>query len=210
MSEAVITLIIFGAGGHAAIVIDIARSINPAWDIRLFDGADKCLPVLGHEVESGLPDPKTLHPDHCRVVVAIGEAAARSAVTLQLRELGYSFITLVHPRAYIGTLVTLGHGTVVCANATVNTRAALSDGCIVNTGAIIEHDCRLESFCHVSPGAVLAGGVKLGTQTWIGANAIIKETCTIGANVVVGAGSFVSSDLNNNGTYVGSPACRIN
>ena len=209
MSAAETHLIVFGAGGHAAVVVDIAQLIYPNRQLYLFDEAKGCAPVLGYDVTTGYPDPEVFPPDEYSVVVGIGSISARKKVSDKLRDLGYQLETLVHPHASIGAMVELGKGTVVCAQAVVNPRATLSDGCIINTGAMIEHDCTVGAFCHVGPGAVVAGVAKLGDQTWICANATVKETCNIGANVVVGAGSFVNSDLNANATYVGSPVRRI-
>ncbi len=202
-------LIIFGAGGHAAVIVDVAKRIYPDRELHVFDEAPDCPPLLGHEVTRGLPDPDILRPEQFKVVVGIGSNAARKIVSVKLRQLGYEFETLVHPHASIGAMVKLGKGSVVFARAVVNPRANLADGCIVNTGAIVEHDCVVGEFCHVGPGAVMAGVCRVGAQTWVCANATVRETTTIGENVIVGAGSFVNGDLEANATYVGSPARQI-
>lgn len=202
-------LIVFGAGGHAAVVVDIALKTYPNRQLHVFDDAADCAPVLGCTVTSGLPDTVKFPPSQYKVVVGIGSNSARKLVSGKLHALGYEFETLIHPHASIGTQAEVGKGVVVCAQAVVNPRAKLSDGCIVNTGAVIEHDCVIGPFCHVGPGAVVAGEAKLGAVTWICANAVVKETTVIGANVIVGAGSFVNSDLDANATYVGSPVRRI-
>jgi sugar O-acyltransferase (sialic acid O-acetyltransferase NeuD family) len=208
MSLTVMSLIVYGAGGHAAVVVDVARTIQPDREIVVFDADPARDPVLGLVVQSGLPDPAVLSPAGYEVIVAIGNCMARKTVANQLGALGYPMATLIHPRACISAAAKIGTGTVVCANAVVNPRARVAQGCIINTNATIEHDCNIAPFCHISPGAVLAGGVSLGAQSWIGANATVRETCHIGAHVIVGAGSFVNTDLASDATYFGSPARR--
>lgn len=200
-------MIVYGAGGHAAVVIDTALAMAPDRDIVVFDAVPHD-PILGFDVHTGLPDTAVFPPARYRAVVAIGDCAARRMTADKLSALGYQMDTLVHPRACISAVADVGQGTVVCANAVVNPRARVAQGCIINTNATVEHDCNIGAFCHISPGAVLAGGVTLGAQSWIGANATVRETCTIGAHVVVGAGSFVNSDLAADATYFGSPARR--
>jgi len=202
------SLIVYGAGGHAAVVIDLARSLCPDRKISVFDAGSSCAPVLGLDVQPGLPSPDLYPPDHYEAVVAIGNCDARKTAANRLCELGYGLATLIHPSACVSISAHIGAGTVVCANAVVNPRARIATGCIVNTNATIEHDCNVAEFCHVSPGAVLAGGVCLGPQSWIGANATVRETCEIGGQVIVGAGSYVNTDLASGATYFGSPARR--
>lgn len=51
-----------------------------------------------------------------------------------------------------------------------------------------------------------SGAVRIGDYCWIGYGVIILEGVTIGDNVVIGANSVVTSDLESNGIYAGSPA----
>jgi acetyltransferase-like isoleucine patch superfamily enzyme len=43
----------------------------------------------------------------------------------------------------------------------------------------------------------------------IGAGAVILDKLSICDNVIIGAGSVVTRDINDAGTYVGSPAKRV-
>ena len=56
---------------------------------------------------------------------------------------------------------------------------------------------------------LICGSVRIGNNVWIGADAVILTGVHIGKNVVVGAGSLVTSDLEDNGVYVGTPARRV-
>jgi len=54
--------------------------------------------------------------------------------------------------------------------------------------------------------AMIGMPVNIGNNVWIGANAVILGGVTIADNIIIGAGSVVTSDLIEEGTYVGAPA----
>ena len=55
-------------------------------------------------------------------------------------------------------------------------------------------------------GAGITGKIWVGSGTWIGADTLILPGVKIGTGVIVGAGSLVTSDLADNGIYIGRPA----
>jgi len=59
------------------------------------------------------------------------------------------------------------------------------------------------------PGAKILGGAKIGNSCRIGTNSVIFPKVKICDNVVIGSGSIVRKDINESGTYVGSPIRRI-
>jgi len=122
---------------------------------------------------------------------------------------GFEFITAIHPKANIASMVMIGQGSLVCQGANINPLVAIGKGVIINTGAIIEHECIIDNFAHIAPGAVLAGKVKVGKGSFIGANAVIKQGVVIGDYVTIGAGTVVLRNIASNSMVVGNPAKPI-
>jgi sugar O-acyltransferase (sialic acid O-acetyltransferase NeuD family) len=206
-------ILIFGASGHAKVVIDIAeKSGIPVLGLFDDDVALHGKRVYGYEVKGGkaaLLSSGSLLPSHC-VVVAIGNNAIRTEIAAWLVANGGSLCRpLVHPSAQLARGAGIGNGSVVMAGVVINSDTRVGQNAIVNTGAIIDHDCVIEAAAHVAPGVTLCGGVKVGAGTLIGAGSVVHPNRCIGTNVTVGAGATVLNDVEDGCTVVGSPAKRI-
>lgn len=203
------TLIVFGAGGHAKVVLDAllrdGREVvglvddDPAAPGRRVLG----LPVLG--TRAVLPHD---HPD-AAIVPAIGVNRARAALMDWLAAEGLPIASAIHPRAVVGAGVELGDGTFLAAGAIVNPDTRLGAGTIVNTGASVDHDCVIGRAAHIAPGARLCGGVSVGEETLIGTGAIVIPGVRIGARALIGAGSVVIRDVPDDARIAGNPARAI-
>lgn len=191
---------VIGAGGHAKVVADVARSAG--YEIECFVADDK-------KEHCGLPvvtfDEFVAGPLRY-AVIAIGSNENREKVYARLKEHGIECPSAMHKSAIISESATIGEATVIMPGAIVNAYAAIGVGCIINSGAVIEHDCKLGNFIHISPNAALAGGVDVGDMTHIGIGASVIQQVKIGKNSVIGAGAAVISDIPDNVTAVGVPA----
>lgn len=202
-------LVVFGAGGHAKVVIDIIEQQGVYAiagllddDLRhrgkLFFG----YPVLGTRADlAALKSAQLRH-----AVVTIGDNASRAAVAAYLDQHGWRFASAVHPRASIGRGVEIGPGSVIMAGCVVNADAYLGAQVIVNTGATVDHDCRIEDAVHIAPGCHLCGGVSVGRGSLLGAGSTVTPGVRIGCKVIVGAGSTVIRDVVDEARVSGSPA----
>lgn len=196
---------VVGGGGHAKVVIDVARAAGvPVLGVFDDDPAKAGRSLLDVPVIGGLDELPTSGAQ--RAVVAIGSNGVRRRIVEWLSHLGLEWATLVHPGAIIAPSASVGAGSVICAGAIVQAEASVGDHCIVNTGASVDHDCRVGDFVHIAPGARLSGGVSLGEGTWVGTGAAIIQYLSVGAWTMVGAGAAVVADLPDGVTAVGVPA----
>ena len=207
--KAKVELVVFGAGGHAKVVIDIIEHQGNYEIAGLLDDNPKHqggrffgYPVLG--TRAALP--ALLSGKLCHAIVTIGDNAIRAAVAAHLEQLGWRFGDAVHPRASISRGVEIGPGSVVMAGCVVNADTYVGRLVIVNTGATVDHDCRVEDAVHIAPGCHLCGGVRVGPGSFLGAGCIVTPGVRIGANVFVGAGSTVIRDVADGARVSGSPA----
>lgn len=199
-------LVIFGAGGHAKVVADIAAVYYD--DILFFVDAKSSDWCLGYPVsdDKEILEKKISEADF---FVAIGNAKVRKRITMELIEKGANFATLIHPSAIIGKNVTIGQGTVIMPGAIVNAESQIGHGCIVNTSSSVDHDCKISDYVHVSVGTHLCGTVMVSENTWIGAGATVSNNINICADCMIGAGAVVVKNIEEPGTYVGVPARKI-
>lgn len=201
-------IFIFGASGHAKVVIDVIERLGHYEILFLVDDDPdlKGRNIYGYPVLGGrqdLVDHRMLVPSG---IVAIGSNSARMNLARWLTENGFLLIRAVHPIAQLARGATVGDGTVVMAGAIVNSDAYIGNNAIINTRASIDHDCALGDGVHIAPGATLCGSVTVGEGTFVCAGATIIPNVTIGRNVVIGAGSTVIRDVSDDLTVVGCPA----
>ncbi len=198
-------VLIFGAGGHGKVVLDILR--NAAVEVAGFLDEDvrKEGATLGGLKILGGWDYLDSHPGST-VALGIGNNRVRARLAAELTGAGHLLTPAIHRRAIVCDDVLIGPGAVVMPGAVVNTGSTIETGCVVNTGATVDHDCRLAEFSQVWPGAHLAGAVTVGAGSYVGTGAAVIPNVTIGSNVMIGAGAAVVNDLPDDAVAVGVPA----
>jgi acetyltransferase EpsM len=199
-------LLIWGAGGHSRVVLDIVRGIGRFEPIVFIDddlskaGLAFCeCPIIG--------GPDILHQfAGSAFVIAVGDNRTRARCFDRALDNGLLPAALVHPTAVIAPSARIGRGTIVMPGVIVNAGAVIGENCIINSGAIIEHDCRIGSHAHVSPRVVLGGGVTVGPLAHVGIGAVVLPGAVIGEESIVGAGAVVLKEAPAHSTVVGVPA----
>jgi sugar O-acyltransferase (sialic acid O-acetyltransferase NeuD family) len=189
---------LYGAGGHAKVVIDILKSNhinvpeifddNP--DISTFMG----IPVSHTDIRSPL-------------IISIGNNIVRKKIVEKFNNVVFN-PAILDSSVTVSDRVSMEEGTVVMQGAIIQSSARIGKHVIVNTRASIDHDCRISDYVHIAPGAILCGNVEIGEGAFIGAGTTIMQGIKIGKWSVVGAGSVVVRDIPDNVTAFGSP-CRI-
>lgn len=200
--------LIYGASGHAKVIVDIIKKCNCKITAFLDDDRNKWNDsFLGYKIlgdESILND--KLEKKDYEIIVAIGDNYNRKNVVDKLKKMNLSFGILIHPSAQIADNVKLGEGTVVMANSVINSDTIIGNHCIINTSSSIDHDNIISDFVHISPGAHLGGGVNVDELTWIGIGASVINNINIGKNIIIGAGAVVIKDIKSNEVVAGNPA----
>jgi sugar O-acyltransferase (sialic acid O-acetyltransferase NeuD family) len=202
-------LIIWGAGGHGKVVLDIARATGLYREIIFVD--DSCAASGGCffdcellPVSEGFEALKAR--GHSCFVVAIGNNRDRERCFQEGIDRGLGPATLIHPTTVVSTSARIGDGTVVMPHVVVNAGAMIGRNCILNTGLIVEHDCHIGNHVHLGPGVVLGGGVTVEAYSLLGIGTIALPGTTIGAGAVVGAGAVILDSVPAGATSVGVPA----
>lgn len=214
MTSSESSLVLLGAGGHAAVVAEAAA--RSGW--RVVGIASRDMPAAGRPFEAidwlGDPDSedgrgriRSLLARGAGLHAAVGDATLRRrwSTLFEGDALG-GLATVVDPSAVVSASARLAPGVFVAAGAIVHARAVVGTGAIVNTRAVVEHDCVIGEFAHVSPGAILCGGVQVGRSAQVGAGAVVVPSRSVGEGAMVGAGAVVTRDVDPGVTAFGVPA----
>lgn len=141
------------------------------------------------------------------VTIGIGMTAPRHRIVRDIeKRFGPRFLTLQHPRAWVGSRVAIGAGSVVCAGALVTTDISIGRHVQLHVGCTIGHDTVIGDVVTVAPGANVSGRITIGEGTFVGAGAVILPDIKIGNWVMIGAGAVVTRDVPDGVTVAGVPA----
>jgi UDP-perosamine 4-acetyltransferase len=192
-------VVVFGAGGHAKVVIEILRAQGDQVVGAIAPSGEAIMgvPVIGRDEDA----PELLARGLSHAFVAIGANRARFDIGRRLERLGFTLVNAIHPQAILSPSVRIGCGVAIMAGVVVNADSGLGDHCVVNTRAGLDHDCE-----HIAPGVTCAGGVRVGERAFLGAGATAIPGIEICADAIVGAGAVVVRSIATPGTYVGLPA----
>jgi len=203
-------ILIYGASGHAKVVIDIVERAGIAEIAFLVDDDPRRrgTQFFDHPVLGGLTELQTWLARNPAIaaIVAIGDNTVRSRIAGVLSGHGLTLTPAVHPAACISRNVTVGAGTVVMGGCVINADTVIGANAIINTGATIDHDCTIGNDVHIAPGSHLCGGVKVGAGSFLGVGTVVIPGIQIGANAMIGAGSTVIADVAAGARLAGSPA----
>lgn len=202
-------IVVFGAGGHAKVVLDILDRMGVYEVVGLLDDNAELVDTIrnGYHVLGGQEKLSSLFHDGIeQMIVALGDNQQRKRVYDAAKRLGFTFCSAIHPSAQVGSNVLIGEGALLVAGVVVNVDACIGDNVIVNTGTSVDHDCRIEAHVHLSPGVHLAGRVTVGESTHVGIGAVILPSVVVGKNCIVGAGSVVREHVPSGMIVAGNPA----
>jgi UDP-N-acetylbacillosamine N-acetyltransferase len=203
-------LVIWGASGFALVFADIIRlrkefilagyldDINPQRKGEQFGGSI----ILG-----GKEQLEQLAREGIKnIVLGFGDCKGRLKVSRLAKELGFSLLPAIHPKAVISEDAQLGTGLMVGAGAVIDPFVKAGECCIINRGALIGHESIIEECVNIAPGVNIGGNVMIGKGSFLGIGTTVNKKIKIGSNVIIGAGSVVLKDIPDNVVVYGTPA----
>lgn len=160
-------------------------------------------PILGTD-----DDAKSLYSAYHTIPIVITPdlPQIRKKLVEHYSAIGYSFLSVISPKAIISRSSVLGKGVVIQSGVNVSSDAVIGDFVKLNTNANVMHDCKVGNFTTIAPNAVLLGRVKVECLCYIGANSTTLPEVIINENVVIGAGAVVVGSIMANRKVKGVPA----
>lgn len=193
-------LAIFGCGGFGREVYAAARSQGVE---RIVFVADEPIPpIFSCEVIA----PEQLAADD-RLVIAIGDSAARMSVSQRLSHATWGEVRAAS--CEIGPEVEIGVGAVFCGKTIVTASARIGRHFQCNIYSYVAHDCEIGDYVTFAPKVCCNGNVKIGDGAYVGTAATLRQGVSIGAGAVIGMGAVVTKDVAPGVTVVGNPAKQL-
>ena len=155
---------------------------------REFDG----LPLVPFERLTESHPPRSVS-----MLVAIGYRRVnrgRAEVYAKAKQMGYTLLSFVGPRAIIGANVELGDNCFVFDGAVIEPFVRIGDDTVIWSGACIAHDTLVGSHCFLAPMASISGNVTIGDYVFVGNNATVRDGVSVAERTVVGAGALIKHD----------------
>jgi sugar O-acyltransferase (sialic acid O-acetyltransferase NeuD family) len=206
-------LVILGAGGHAAVLVDALKQqnaevlglVSPELDIHR-----RALQGIPHYLQDD--DVLTFSSDDINLVNGLGSLPGntlREKLFTKFTALGYRFERVIAGSAIISPYAELGHGVQVMPGVIIQAGAVIGVNSIINSGAIIEHDCVIGAHNHIAPGVTISGDVTTGEYVHIGTGASVIQGIKLANNVVVSAGVAVTKNIPAACTVFNGRICMI-
>ena len=196
------TYCIYGASGHAKVIVEILERSGCIVK-GLYDDDPGKKSLLDYSVST---QTSMLELQNVNWIIGIGDNAVRKKIADRKR---LNFGIAIDKSSSISNRTQIGNGSVIMPGVSINSSVIIGEHAIVNTNSSIDHDCVIDDYTHVSPNATLCGGVNVGQGTHIGAGAVIIPGIKVGNWANIGAGAVIIRDVPDFATIVGNPGRLI-
>jgi sugar O-acyltransferase (sialic acid O-acetyltransferase NeuD family) len=189
--------ILFGAGGHARVVMD--NALSHGYKVHAIVAPN--LTTTENTFWSGLhalkDDYAIAQFDKADVAMlnGIGQIPNnnnRARIFDFIKSMGFDIPVLRHKSSYVANNVTLQEGAQIMAGSIIQPHTFIGENTVVNSSATIDHDCHIGKNVHIAPSVTICGGVTIGDNSFIGAGATILNNVTLDPKAFIKAGSLVS------------------
>src|SRR5437660_10212128 len=140
--------VVFGAGRHAKVVLDVLEGIGRYAVVGLLDNSQELYGTVGwgQKVLGGRDQFGTLLAKGVtRLIVALGDNRERQSVFDEAVKAGFELVTAVHPSAQLGKGVVIGPGSLLVAGTVVNVDSEIGSNVIVTTRPTAAPYCRIRA-----------------------------------------------------------------
>lgn len=210
-------LIILGAGGAAAMMIDLINDINEVneeWRILGFlDDNPKLLnaTLSGYNVLGTIDDAYKFPDAYFTSSIAHpNNRMVRRKVYERVKAQGGKFATLISPFAMVSKQAVIGEGCYISPMTRVCALAELKEDVYLASMCIVGHETIVGDHTTFAGNVKAAGSVTIGTDCYISTNVAIAHEVSIGDNTLVAIGSAVANNLKGGDMYIGVPAIPAN
>ncbi|SDI44287.1 acetyltransferase [Winogradskyella thalassocola] len=207
-------ILIYGASGHAKMIIDIIHRNNKHKIIGFLDSyKPRNKDIFGYKIIGNLDTLPTLIEQHNiqGIVIAVGDNSNRQKAYNNISKItsNLEFVPIVHPSAIIARDVVISEGAVVMPSVVINANAKIGRFTILNTMSSLGHDSVMSDFSSLASGATIGGNVNIGLCSAICLKTTIIQNISVGDHTIIGAASLVVKSIGDLKKAFGSPIHTI-
>lgn len=206
-------LYIIGSGGfdrEVAWCVERINDVSSTWNLIGFIDDNEDLwgkQEDGYLVLGGLDYLKKQKESY--VVCAVGKAQIRKKIIDKLANSEVKFATIIDPLVILSKRVSIGVGTIICAGTIMTVDISIGNHVIINLDCTLGHDDVIEDYVTIYPSVNVSENVRVGECVELGTGTQVIQGKVIAPDAIVGAGAVVVKNINESGTYVGTPAKKI-
>lgn len=211
---------IVGYSGFAKEVYALCKELEQNKELQVMGFVDKAEEHKKYTYLLGYYDNLPIYNDilfdfkNTEVVIAVGNPKLRKRIYADLfvkSNGNIKFPNIISPRTDImNVTIEENYGIVICSGCILTCDIKLGKFVQLNLGTTIGHNSVLGDFTTTAPLVSINGNVNVGENVYFGTHSCTIEKLNIVSNVIIGAGSVVIRDINEPGTYVGSPCRKVN
>ncbi|NLD64893.1 MAG: acetyltransferase [Bacteroidales bacterium] len=195
------TVIIIGAGGHAAEIDDYikySQSVTGKRELNVIgfldDNPDN---YAGYRLSAPLLGGIKGHK------VAPGQAYIIGIANLKYRRLfverflagGAVFVSFIHPSVYMSESATIGEGSIVGPNANLGPNVKIGNYTLINSRCSMGHDTVVGDFNFISPNVCFSGFTSVGNDNLFGINSATIPGISVGNRNKIAAGMVLDNNV---------------
>lgn len=211
-------IVIVGVGETAQIAYDyFMRDSDHNYVVAAFavNKAHRNITTLFNVPVVDLEDlPKTHPPTVYQTFVAASSThlnRVRAQLFKQVKDMGYTCVSYISPRAFLGTGVKIGENCFIFEDNVIQHHASIGDNVVLWSGNHIGHRTVIGRHAFISSHAVISGFCTIGEYCFLGVNSCFADYVSIADDTVIGMGSVVVKSVTEpNKVIVGNPAKPIN
>jgi sugar O-acyltransferase (sialic acid O-acetyltransferase NeuD family) len=144
-----------------------------------------------------------------QVLAVAGSALSyrtRRAVIEGLGLQAHRFASVIHPRAVVSPLASIGRNCLIMAGVVVTSNAVIGDHVCILPNTVIHHDVSIGAWSLIGANVTVAGHTQIGENCYIGSGSSLMNGLRIGDGALIGLGSTVIKNVSANVRVVGNPA----
>lgn len=194
-------VIIIGAGGHAAEIDEYIiysqkkKSNNKIKIIGFLDDN----PASYSNYKFSAPFMGSLK-DHIvnkgqNYIIGIANIDYRRLFVEKFKNQGASFITFIHPSAYVSKSANIGEGSIIGPMANIGPNVRIGKYNLINSRCSLGHDTTVGNYNFISPNVCFSGFSIIGDENLFGINSATIPGIKIGNRNKIAAGMIIDKDI---------------
>ncbi len=159
--------------------------------------------VVLEEIERDFP------PQQYQAFVAVGYDKlnrGRKNLYLACKAKGYSLVSYVSSKAFIGSNVDIGENCLILEHNVLQRNVRIGNNVTLWSGNHVGHRSVIHDNCFLSSHIAISGYCSIGENTFMGINCCTADHVTVSPDCLIAAGAVVLADTQQGKVYRGNPA----